>query len=41
MNTQQTTLPQAEAPSVRKLLTATSIALVAAIAILIAFVPAE
>jgi hypothetical protein len=42
MNTQQTTLPQAETPSVRKLLTATAIALVAAIAILIAFVlPAE
>jgi len=42
MNTQQTTLPQAEAPSVTKLLTATAIALVAAIAILIAFVlPAE
>jgi hypothetical protein len=42
MNTQQTTWPQAEAPSVRKLLTATAIALVAAIAILIAFVlPAE
>jgi hypothetical protein len=42
MTTPQTTLPQADVPSVRKLLTATAIALVAAIAILIAFVlPAE
>jgi hypothetical protein len=42
MTTQQTTLPQADVPSVKKLLTATAIALVAAIAILIAFVlPAE
>jgi hypothetical protein len=42
MTTQQTTLPQADVPSVRKLLTATAIALVTAIAILIAFVlPAE
>src|SRR5215467_7252509 len=42
MTTQQTTVPQAEVPSVGKLLTATGIALVAAIVILIAFVlPAE
>jgi len=42
MNTQQTTVPQAEVPSVKKLLTATAIALAAAIVILIAFVlPAE
>jgi hypothetical protein len=42
MNTQQTMSPQVEVPSVRKLLTATGIALVAAIVILIAFVlPAE
>jgi len=42
MNTQQTTSAQIEVPSVRKLLTATGIALVAAIVILIAFVlPAE
>jgi len=42
MNTQQTTVPQADVPSVKKLLTATAIALVAAIVILMAFVlPAE
>jgi hypothetical protein len=42
MTTQQTTLPQAEVPSITKLLTATGLALVAAIAILVAFVlPAE
>ena len=42
MNTQQTTVPQADVPSVKKLLTATAIALGAAIVILIAFVlPAE
>jgi len=42
MTTQQTTSPQADVPSVRKLLTATGVALVAAIVILVAFVlPAE
>jgi hypothetical protein len=42
MTAQQTTSPQVEVPSVRKLLTATGIAFVAAIVILIAFVlPAE
>lgn len=42
MTTQQTTSPQVDVPSVRKLLTATGIAFVAAIVILIAFVlPAE